>query len=145
MGQIWQVALAIIASIGGAGVIILGVVKFTSNIIAERLSKKYEIKMNKELEAFKAGIDKKTYISRARFDAEFQIYRELSENVLTMIEATNWLFPHGLDVLPEDEKNKKKYILSGTSVPEKLLALRRNQFEKMHHLFLIISIRNLKR
>lgn len=55
------------------------------------------------------------------------------------------MFPHGLDVLPEDEKNKKRYILSGTSVPEKLLALRRNQFEKMHHLFLIISIRNLKR
>lgn len=52
MGQIWQVTLAIIASIGGAGVIILGVVKFTSNIIAEKLSKKYEIKMNKELEAF---------------------------------------------------------------------------------------------
>lgn len=29
MGQIWQAALAIIDSIGGAGVIILGVVKFT--------------------------------------------------------------------------------------------------------------------
>ena len=74
MEQIWQIVLAIIASIGGAGIIILGVVKFTSDMIAERLSKRYEIKLNKKLEAFKAGINKKTYISRARFDTEFQIY-----------------------------------------------------------------------
>lgn len=111
MGQIWQVAFAIIASIGGAGVIILGVVKFASDIIAERLSKKYEIKMNKELEAFKAGIDKKTYISRARFDTEFQIYRELSERVLSMIECTYWLFPSGFDKLPSDKEEEKKIYI----------------------------------
>ena len=131
MEQIWQIVLAIIASIGGAGIIILGVVKFTSDMIAERLSKKYEIKMNKELEAFKAGINKKTYISRARFDAEFQIYRELSENVLTMIEATNWLFPHGLDVLPEDEKKQKevytkRYERAGEAIGTAQKSIRKN-------------------
>ncbi|MFR6102644.1 MAG: hypothetical protein ACLUO8_09350 [Christensenellales bacterium] len=111
MEQIWQIVLAIIASIGGAGIIILGVVKFTSDMIAERLSKRYEIKLNKKLEAFKAGINKKTYISRARFDTEFQIYRELSESVLSMIECTYWLFPSGLDHLPSDKEEEKKIYI----------------------------------
>lgn len=111
MEQIWQIVLAIIASIGGAGIIILGVVKFASDMIAERLSKRYEIKLNKELEAFKAGINKKTYISRARFDTEFQIYRELSESVLSMIECTYWLFPSGLEHLPSDKEEEKKIYI----------------------------------
>lgn len=131
MGQIWQIALAIIASVGGAGVIILGIVKFTSDIIADRLSKKYEIKMNKELEAFKAGIDKRTYISRARFDTEFQIYRELSENILAMIEATHWLFPHGLDTVPEDEEKQKelynqRYKRAGETISAAQKSIRAN-------------------
>lgn len=111
MEQIWQIVLAIIASIGGAGIIILGVVKFTSDMIAERLSKRYEIKLNKELEAFKAGINQKTYISRARFDTEFQIYRELSESVLSMVECTYWLFPSGFDHLPSDKEEEKKIYI----------------------------------
>ena len=43
MHQIWQTALAIIGSIGGAGVIVSAVVKFSSNQIADALSKKYEL------------------------------------------------------------------------------------------------------
>lgn len=110
MGQIWQATFAIIASVGGAGAIIVAVVKFTSNILADRLSKKYEIQMNKELEAFKAGIDKKTYISRTRFDTEFQIYRELSENLLTMVNFTYWLFPNEMDRLPKKEEQNALFI-----------------------------------
>lgn len=57
MEQIWQTVLAIIGSVGGAGAIIVAVVKFASNIIAERLSQKYETKISKELESYKAVLD----------------------------------------------------------------------------------------
>ncbi len=111
MQQIWQTALAIIGSIGGAGVIISAVVKFSSNQIADALSKKYELKLNKELESYKACLDKKTYISRTRFDMEFAIYGKLSEAFLSMRDATYWLFPSGLDRIPFDDEDKKQFFI----------------------------------
>lgn len=45
MGQIWQAALTIIDSIGGAGVIILGVVKFT---FVHQIAKKQSFQVSKE-------------------------------------------------------------------------------------------------
>lgn len=111
MNQIWQTVLAIIGSIGGAGAIISAVVKFSSNQIADALSKKYELKLNKELESYKAGLDKKTYISRTRFDMEFAIYGKLSEAFLSMRDAVYWLFPSGIDHLPLEEDAQKTVFL----------------------------------
>lgn len=111
MTQLWQTVLAIIGSVGGAGVVIAGIVKLTSNVIADKLSQKYELKLNKELEEYKAALDKKTYISRARFDMEFAIYGKLSEKFLSMVEATYSLFPSGLDHLPLNEEEKKKVCI----------------------------------
>ena len=45
-GQILSIAGACIVSAGGIGAIIIGVIKFTSNSIANALSKKYELKLN---------------------------------------------------------------------------------------------------
>ena len=109
--QIFQIVEGIIVSFGGAAAIIGAIVKLCADTIAERLSRKYEIKLNKELESYKAQLDKKTYISRARFDAEFQIYKDLSEKVLSMAECTYWLFPRGLDQVPMDEEERKKIYL----------------------------------
>ena len=47
--DIWKIVIAIIGSVGGSGAVIAFVVKFCSNIIAERLSQKYELKMSKEI------------------------------------------------------------------------------------------------
>ena len=55
-GQILSIAGACIVSAGGIGAIIIGVIKFTSNSIADALSKKYELKLNKELELYKCHI-----------------------------------------------------------------------------------------
>ena len=65
-----EIALAIVASVGGFGVVFSAVVYFTSNFIAERLQKKYELKLNERFEKYKAGIENKTYISKTKFDAE---------------------------------------------------------------------------
>ena len=47
------------AGIGGIGGIIIGVVKFSANQIAERMSKKFEASLNKELEKYKTELSKK--------------------------------------------------------------------------------------
>lgn len=83
--DIWKIILAALASVGGiAGLIVLAV-KFSSNIIADRLSKKYEIKLQKDLESHKSKLDSKTYISKAKFDREFSMYQELSEKNITLV------------------------------------------------------------
>lgn len=83
--DIWKLVLAVLSSVGGIGAIIVFMVKICSNMIANKLSKKYELKLNKELEKYKAGIDNKTYISKARFDREFSMYQDLCEKNITMV------------------------------------------------------------
>lgn len=114
MTGIWKTVLAIIGSVGGAGAIICFVVKFASDIIADKLSQKYEWKLNKELEMYKAGLDKKTYISRTRFDMEFSIYSKLSETFFSLVSETYWLFPTGLEHIPFDDEDYQSYLLKRT-------------------------------
>ena len=55
--------------------------------------------------------EKKLYISKTRFDKEFLIYGELSENTLTMVYDNAQLFPAGIDYLPFNKEDKDKVLL----------------------------------
>ncbi len=74
VNQIKDIVLACILSAGGISGIIILAVKFSSNFIADRLSSKYEIKLQKELEKYKSNIETKKSISKAMFDKEYEIY-----------------------------------------------------------------------
>lgn len=95
LDTIWKAALAVITAAGGYGAVALLVIKFSSGFIADKLQKKYELKLSKELEEYKSTLDEKlekykssleskTYISKTRFDAEFNIYKDLSKAFFTM-------------------------------------------------------------
>lgn len=107
--DIWKIVLGVIGSVGGIGIVILAIVKFASGIIANRLEEKYSLKLNKELEKYKTNLDNKTYISRTKFDAEFNIYRELSKAFFEMVKAITIMIPSGLANYPADEEAKKEY------------------------------------
>ena len=107
--DIWKIILAALASVGGVAGLVVLAIKFASNIIAERLSQNYELKLQKELEAFKSTLTKKEYVSKARFDAEFSIYRELSRAFFNMARDINSLVPAGYSERPADEDAYKKY------------------------------------
>lgn len=102
--DILKIALSILASVGGIGAIICFAVKFSSEIIADKLSQKYELKMNKAIELYKDKLDKRNYISKARFDKEFEIYQNLSEKVLDMTFSNYVLFPTTDKVPPKEEE-----------------------------------------
>lgn len=93
MNIILQIAIAVVISAGGISGILLAVIKFSSNIIADKLSKKYEFKLNKELEKYKTHLDSKIYITKAKFDKEFELYQQLSRNFFYMIEKIHALYP----------------------------------------------------
>lgn len=88
-----QIGIAVVISAGSISGIILAVIKFSSNIIADKLSKKYELKLNKELEKYKSNLDSKIYITKAKFDKEFELYQQLSRNFFYMIEKLHTLYP----------------------------------------------------
>ncbi|MCM1567068.1 MAG: hypothetical protein NC238_14255 [Dehalobacter sp.] len=83
--DVWKICLSVLVSLGGFAGILTLIIRFSSDIIADRLSKKYELKINKEFESYKNNLDKKTYISKTRFNKEFEIHQELSEKTITMV------------------------------------------------------------
>lgn len=77
--KIAEFAFSCIVAVGGIGAVFTGVVKWSSDIIADRLSRKYQIQLEKEKEKYKTELSRKEYISKTRFEAEFSMYKELSE------------------------------------------------------------------
>lgn len=104
--DILQIATATIISAGGIGAIIIAAVQFTSNIIADKISKKYELKLNESLESYKSNLDKENHISRAMFDKEFEYYQLLSRKYTIAFNSFNLYYGikySKLDVIPIEE------------------------------------------
>lgn len=109
MNQIWQTVLAIIGSVGGAGVIILGISNWVGRIWANQLAEKQKQKFEKEFAEIKSNLERKNYISKTRFEAEFRIYNLLSETVFNMVSKISVFFPT-TDIKLPDEYDKKLEI-----------------------------------
>lgn len=96
------IAVSTIISAGGIGGIIVAVIRFSSDLIAKRLSQKYELKINKSLEEYRTHLGDGSYISHAMFDKEFEIYQTLSH---LFTEAYN-----SLQLLYGIEKSNMKIV-----------------------------------
>ncbi len=71
--KIAEIAITCIASVGRVGAIIVGVVKYGGDKIAERLSMKYQLQFDKEKVLDRTELNKKEYMRKTRFDTEFAI------------------------------------------------------------------------
>lgn len=107
--ELWKIVLGVVTSVGGIGVVIVAAVKFSTEIIAKRLEEKYTLKMNKELEKYRVGLDNKIYISKTKFDTEFAIYRELSKSFFLMMKDITRMIPAGYAEYPADKDDREKY------------------------------------
>lgn len=104
--DVWKIAVSIVGGLGGIAIIFTAIVRYLSDIIADRLSKKYELKLSKELEKYKSSLENKTYISRTKFDAEFAIYRELSSGFSDAVKAISTMIPSGYTTVPADRETR---------------------------------------
>jgi len=77
--DIFAIAASIILSVGGSGALICALSKFLAERIANRIDKKYQQRIDQELEKYKNVIEHKKYVSQTQFDYEFQIYKQLSK------------------------------------------------------------------
>lgn len=83
--KIAEIAIAVISAVGGSGAIIIFVGKWTFDRIADALSKKYQLQLDKEKEAYITELSKREFISKTRFEAEFKMYQDLSEKNISMV------------------------------------------------------------
>jgi len=102
--DVWKIVICAIGSAGGVGAIIVVAIRFSVNMIADRLSKKYESKLQKELEEYKSILEGKNYISKVQFDMEFEIYKNISGALFDTVRTMNSAFSP--DYYVESQPNK---------------------------------------
>ena len=91
--EVLKIALGVIAALGGGGAIVAGLSSWLGKVWADRLMVEEKAKYEKELERLTKQLERKNYVSKVRFDAEFAIYRELCANTDEMERAVYMLFP----------------------------------------------------
>lgn len=132
MEETLKIILSVIGAAGGTGMMILLILKFCINKIADRLEAKYQIKLNKELEQYKNDLQKeiekldyklenKNHISKVLFDIKVDLYRQLSESFFNVVLASNNLIPPGLtktlaDKKMQEEKEKEDFAILNKAV-----------------------------
>ncbi len=120
MQNIINTIAIIIVSIGGTGIIILGISKYIGGILAKSIEEKYKNKLDKDLEEYKGKInerlnkldkieEKALYISKFNYDNEYKIYMEIWPKLNDCISKTMRLYPIGIENVPIDEEELKKY------------------------------------
>lgn len=128
MKEAFGIASAIIASIGGAGAIIIGLSSWLGKVWANRILENQKKEHQMEIESFKSQLqeninkvnavnEKALHISKTHYDTEFGIYKEIWVKLLECIKSVNKLYPPGFSYMPSDpdeikrmdEKNYKKF------------------------------------
>ena len=81
--DVLKIVASIIAGFGGFGAVIVLVIKFSANMIANRLAEKYSLKMNKELMTYMERISLDDNCIESKF-TEQQVH-ELKEKICEKI------------------------------------------------------------
>lgn len=124
MQEIFELAGAIITSIGGSAVIMLGLSSWLGKVWANRILEDEKKKHVLEIEDFKSKlsrdiaiansiIDKSMHVTKLQYDKEFSIYLEIWEKLADCVVSTKELYPT-YENRPVDEEelenyNKEKY------------------------------------
>ena len=109
MSEFWQTVIGILGSVGIGGAVVAALSSWLGKVWANRLMAEEKAKYEKELERLSKHLERKNYVSKVRFDAEFAIYRELSKTLVIMEQNASLLFPEsGLFFGPQDTQAQKE-------------------------------------
>ena len=93
MSEFWLTIFGILGSVGVGGAIVAGLSSWLGKVWADRLMAKETAKFREDLERLTKQLERKNYVSKVRFDAEFAIYQELCKSSDEMERAVYMLFP----------------------------------------------------
>ena len=130
--DIVKIVAGVIAALGGGGAIVAGLSSWLGKVWADRLMVKETAKFREDLERLTKQLERKNYVSKVRFDAEFAIYQELSKVFFDVVVAQNDLFTYyQLDVtLPDktaqQELCKQRYETARLAYNSAIASLHKN-------------------
>lgn len=118
--DIWKIILSAVASVGGASVIIIAVTKRLSEFLSERMLKKYQGELDKEIESYKRDLEIEIekvksqnehvkYVSQRQFDAEFTAYEKIFDCMFKFSVYTRQLYPSFEWLITDKDKRKEVY------------------------------------
>jgi len=102
MREVWEVASAILLSIGGGGALVLGLSSWLGKVWANRILQNeksqhqieienFKNELQKELEWLKGNQEKALYVTKLQYDNEYRIYQELWEVMHVCIKRAKLL------------------------------------------------------
>jgi hypothetical protein len=105
----WKVSLAVLASLGGGGVIVVMLSSWLGKVWANRILEQDRLKYATEMEKLKSELDRTTrlfqgeiektlFVSKTHFETEFQILREIWQEVSVVRASMSPLRPQ-LDIV----------------------------------------------
>ena len=92
---------------GGAGVAIIAVIKFLATKISDRITIKYENRLEKQMELFRVKTENKKYVTQFRFNQEYKIIQKLYRD---LFEFTSLTFSV-LVIVTSDDDDKAQEII----------------------------------
>lgn len=98
----------VLVGAGGAVTVTILFGKFAFNKFADMLEKRYDAKLQEQLEAYRAQLGQKEYISKTRFDTEFELYQNLSAVFSELVKYVNALIPAGMSTQLADPEAREE-------------------------------------
>ncbi|WP_277407834.1 hypothetical protein [Lacrimispora xylanisolvens] len=117
--EVFEIAGAVLASLGGGAAIVFGLSSWLGKVWANRILEnekaehikdleQYKRELSEELEKVKSLNDKALYVSKAQYDNEFRIYTEIWSALHEVIIFSKRLYPF-YESRPEDEAKYYRY------------------------------------
>jgi ABC-type dipeptide/oligopeptide/nickel transport system permease component len=103
MGRCIQIISAAVISFGGAAFIVRWFVNISANHLSEKMLRKYDAELNKDIERYKHELQLETekyrqktekivFVTRKQFETEFSAYQSLFDNLFDFSVCTRTLF-----------------------------------------------------
>lgn len=120
----WKIVGTAVMSVGGAGAIIAAVTKYAANHLSEKMLKKYDAKLSKDLEQYKHELELETekyrkksenlnFVTQKQYDTEHSAYQALFDNIVKFSRCTSALYPVFEPAYANEEekreRNRQKY------------------------------------
>lgn len=119
MREIFEIAGAVLVSLGGAGAVLFTLSGFLGKIWANRIMEKEKAELDKDIEKYKNKLDtelqrlsfandRAIHVSKNQYEKEFQFYTEIWESLIELTNRTLNLFPL-MENVPKDQEELKKF------------------------------------
>ncbi len=129
LNDIWKIVLGIITSVGGIGLIIIGISKYLGNLFANKYVEKIKKDFEKEVEEYKTHLDIRKSTTLRYSEKQFEYYSKLWASLYDLKLSADKLWENAsldnLEFFTKQLKNTK------TKVEKSGLFIENNDYENL--------------